>query len=133
MSSLGEARHRGGAENDLFICAFVLGRGRVANARLAPIGVDGTAAVDIEAWLRELGLERYARAFGENAIDARSLPHLTGDDSRSWGSRPSVTAGSSSRPSPISKRASVPSLKHAHRRSRAPRRQPQNRKRSGGS
>jgi class 3 adenylate cyclase/predicted ATPase len=36
--------------------------------------------VDIDAWLAELGLERYARAFRENEINARSLPHLTGDD-----------------------------------------------------
>ena len=36
--------------------------------------------MDIEAWLRELGLERYAQAFRDNEIDARSLPHLTGDD-----------------------------------------------------
>jgi class 3 adenylate cyclase len=43
------------------------------------------AAVDIEGWLRELGLERYAHAFCANAIDARSLPHLTGDDLRELG------------------------------------------------
>jgi SAM domain (Sterile alpha motif) len=41
--------------------------------------------VDIEAWLAELGLERYAQAFRENEIDARSLPHLTGDDLRELG------------------------------------------------
>jgi SAM domain (Sterile alpha motif)/Adenylate and Guanylate cyclase catalytic domain len=41
--------------------------------------------VDIEAWLRELGLERYAQAFGDHAIDARSLPHLTGDDLKELG------------------------------------------------
>jgi class 3 adenylate cyclase/predicted ATPase len=36
--------------------------------------------VDIEAWLSELGLERYAQAFCDHEIDGRSLPHLTGDD-----------------------------------------------------
>jgi SAM domain (Sterile alpha motif) len=37
-------------------------------------------AVDIAAWLRELGLERYAQAFLENEIDAEILPKLTADD-----------------------------------------------------
>jgi hypothetical protein len=32
--------------------------------------------VDIAAWLRELGLERYAQAFRENEIDAEILPKL---------------------------------------------------------
>jgi hypothetical protein len=30
--------------------------------------------VDISAWLRERGLERYVEAFQDNAVDARSLP-----------------------------------------------------------
>ena len=36
--------------------------------------------VDIAAWLGELGLERYAQAFRENAIDAEVLPELTDAD-----------------------------------------------------
>jgi SAM domain (Sterile alpha motif) len=32
--------------------------------------------VDIAAWLRELGLERYEQAFQDNEVTARSLPHL---------------------------------------------------------
>jgi class 3 adenylate cyclase/predicted ATPase len=41
--------------------------------------------VDIAAWLRELGLERYEESFRENQIDARSLPHLTAEDLRELG------------------------------------------------
>jgi SAM domain (Sterile alpha motif) len=41
--------------------------------------------VDIAAWLRELGLERYERAFQDNEVDARSLPHLTADDLKEVG------------------------------------------------
>ena len=36
--------------------------------------------MDIAAWLRDLGLEQYAQAFRENAIDAAVLPELTADD-----------------------------------------------------
>ena len=36
--------------------------------------------MDIAAWLRELGLERYEQAFRENDVDAEILPKLTGDD-----------------------------------------------------
>jgi class 3 adenylate cyclase/predicted ATPase len=36
--------------------------------------------LDIEAWLRELGLERYAQAFRDNEIDGGVLPTLTADD-----------------------------------------------------
>ena len=32
---------------------------------------------DISAWLREFGLEKYAKAFHENEIDFESLPFLT--------------------------------------------------------
>ena len=42
-------------------------------------------AVDVGAWLEDLGLERYEQAFRTNAVDARSLPHLTADDLKSWG------------------------------------------------
>jgi class 3 adenylate cyclase/predicted ATPase len=41
--------------------------------------------VDIEAWLRELGLERYEQAFRENEIDAEILPKLTADDLKDIG------------------------------------------------
>jgi hypothetical protein len=36
--------------------------------------------MDISAWLRGLGLERYEQAFRENAIDEASLPKLTAED-----------------------------------------------------
>jgi len=41
--------------------------------------------LDIAAWLRELGLERYEQAFRQNEIDARSLPYLTGEDVKELG------------------------------------------------
>ena len=41
--------------------------------------------MDIAAWLRELGLERYEEAFRENEIDAELLPKLTADDLRDIG------------------------------------------------
>jgi class 3 adenylate cyclase len=41
--------------------------------------------VDIAAWLRELGLERYEEAFRENEIDAEILPKLTTDDLKDIG------------------------------------------------
>src|SRR5438270_11312056 len=36
--------------------------------------------MDVAAWLRGLGLERYAQAFRDNDIDAELLPELTADD-----------------------------------------------------
>jgi len=36
--------------------------------------------MDITAWLRDLGLEQYARSFLENDVDAAVLPQLTADD-----------------------------------------------------
>jgi class 3 adenylate cyclase len=42
-------------------------------------------AVDIRAWLRDLGLERYEEAFQENEIDAKILPKLTADDLKDIG------------------------------------------------
>ena len=36
--------------------------------------------VDIAAWLRGLGLERYEQAFRANDIDAEVLPKLTAED-----------------------------------------------------
>jgi hypothetical protein len=41
--------------------------------------------MDISAWLRSLGLERYGQAFRENAIDEASLPKLTAEDLRDLG------------------------------------------------
>jgi class 3 adenylate cyclase len=41
---------------------------------------DGEGSVDIAAWLRGLGLERYEPAFGENEVDAEVLPELTESD-----------------------------------------------------
>jgi class 3 adenylate cyclase/tetratricopeptide (TPR) repeat protein len=41
--------------------------------------------MDIAAWLRELGLERYVDAFRENEIDAEILPKLTANDLKDIG------------------------------------------------
>ena len=41
--------------------------------------------MNIGAWLRQLGLERYEQAFGENEIDAEILPKLTADDLKDIG------------------------------------------------
>ena len=41
--------------------------------------------MDIEAWLRGLGLERYAPAFRDNEIDWEVLPKLTAEDLREIG------------------------------------------------
>jgi class 3 adenylate cyclase/tetratricopeptide (TPR) repeat protein len=43
--------------------------------------------MDVVAWLRGLGLEQYAAAFGDNDVDAEVLPQLTGDDLISIGVR----------------------------------------------
>ena len=40
---------------------------------------------DVRGWLAELGLERYAPAFAENAVDAQLLPTLTAEDLRELG------------------------------------------------
>ena len=52
--------------------------------------------VDIAAWLRELGLERYEQAFQEAEIDAEVLPELTDADLKELGI-PLVRARSCSR------------------------------------
>src|SRR5215510_4183461 len=36
--------------------------------------------MDVAAWLRDLGLERYVSAFRDNDIDADVLPKLTAED-----------------------------------------------------
>lgn len=41
--------------------------------------------MDISAWLRGLGLERYEQAFRENAIDEAILPKLTAEDFKDLG------------------------------------------------
>src|SRR5690242_11552738 len=42
-------------------------------------------AMDVAAWLRQLGLEQYALAFRENGIDAELLPSLTAEDLKDVG------------------------------------------------
>ncbi len=41
--------------------------------------------MDIAAWLRNLGLEQYERAFRDNAIDGEVLPKLTAEDLKELG------------------------------------------------
>ena len=41
--------------------------------------------MDVGAWLRGLGLERYEQAFRDNEIDAAVLPRLTADDLKDMG------------------------------------------------
>jgi SAM domain (Sterile alpha motif) len=48
--------------------------------------------MDIAEWLRGLGLEQYADAFRENAIDAEVVSELTADDLRELGITPSAQA-----------------------------------------
>jgi hypothetical protein len=43
------------------------------------------AAMDVEGWLRGLGLGQYEERFRDNKIDAELLPRLTGDDLREIG------------------------------------------------
>jgi class 3 adenylate cyclase len=41
--------------------------------------------MDVAAWLRGLGLEQYAPAFRDNAVDGEVLPELTADDLKDLG------------------------------------------------
>ncbi len=41
--------------------------------------------MDIDGWLRSLGLEEYEKAFRENKVDAAVLPKLTAEDLRDLG------------------------------------------------
>ena len=41
--------------------------------------------MDIEAWLQDLGLERYVPVFRDNEIDWEVLPRLTSEDLREIG------------------------------------------------
>ena len=43
------------------------------------------AAMDVEGWLRRLGLEQYEAAFRENKIDDTVLPRLTAEDLKDLG------------------------------------------------
>jgi hypothetical protein len=45
----------------------------------------GEQNVDIAAWLHGLGLQQYAQAFCDNAVDASVLPELTADDLKDLG------------------------------------------------
>jgi hypothetical protein len=61
-------------------------------------------AVDIAAWLRELGLERYEPVFRANEIDAEVLPRLTAGHLTALGVTAAGTGANSSTPSPRSAR-----------------------------
>src|SRR5215467_7160115 len=43
------------------------------------------AAMDLESWLRRLGLEQYEAAFRDNNIDETVLPSLTAEDLKELG------------------------------------------------
>lgn len=44
--------------------------------------------MDVPAWLRNLGLERYEQSFREHEIDAEVLPKLTAEDLTALGVTP---------------------------------------------
>jgi hypothetical protein len=54
---------------------------------LMPFESDPGHGHDIAAWLKDLGLERYAEAFQENDVDAAVLLTLSADDFTSLGHR----------------------------------------------
>ena len=54
-------------------------------ANYAPPGWHLGPRMDIGAWLRSLGLERYEAAFRENEIDETVLPNLTAEDLKDLG------------------------------------------------
>src|ERR1700682_5558050 len=49
-----------------------------------PLGAEDYR-MDVGAWLRDLGLERYVPAFRDNEIDERVLPSLTTKDLKDLG------------------------------------------------
>jgi SAM domain (Sterile alpha motif) len=53
----------------------------VVSASPLPCG----GGVDIDTWLRELGLERYEQAFRDNDVDAKVLRQLTAGDLKDIG------------------------------------------------
>jgi SAM domain (Sterile alpha motif) len=71
--------------------------------------------MDIAAWLRELGLERYAQAFRDNDVDAKVLPRLTAEDLKEIGissaghRRNLLAAIEALRPEPVSPKPVEPS------------------------
>ena len=54
-------------------------RNILVHEQLPLLGAEGHR-MDVAAWLRGLGLERYAPAFRDNDIDGEVLPELTSDD-----------------------------------------------------
>lgn len=42
-------------------------------------------SVELEAWLKELGLKQYVDVFADNDVDQRALPHLTDEDLKELG------------------------------------------------
>jgi predicted ATPase/class 3 adenylate cyclase len=78
--------------------------------------------VDVAGWLRDLGLEQYAQAFRENAIDAAVLPELTADDLKDLGvnlvghRRRLLGAITALRPAPSAPATQVAPLSAAERR-----------------
>ena len=56
------------------------GRAKIEFDRQRLPSVASGIQVDIKAWLAELGLQRYERAFRENDIDSDVLPNLTIED-----------------------------------------------------
>src|SRR5215471_15949471 len=72
--------------------------------------------MDIEGWLRSLGLERYEAAFRENEIDDTILPRLTAEDLRELGVGPvghrrkllaAIAALRSEAPQPVAETAPI--------------------------
>ena len=60
-------------------------RHRLWVANNAPPGWHLGPRMDIGAWLRSLGLERYEAAFRENEMDETVLPNLTAEDLKDLG------------------------------------------------
>src|SRR3954452_16206644 len=65
------------AVNGPWSCRPSAAWGRLRPWRWEPDRGDG---VDVGAWLRGLGLERYEQAFRDNDVDAEVLPELTAED-----------------------------------------------------
>ena len=65
-------------------CAMDRPRGAVA---LWWSALAGGPPLDVAGWLEGLGLEQYAQAFADNAVDAALLPALTADDLKELGRR----------------------------------------------
>src|SRR6516162_3589447 len=61
------------------------GKGRIVPDERLPLLGSEDQLMDIAAWLRDLGLERYVSAFRENEIDWAVLPKLTPEDLKEIG------------------------------------------------